>query len=58
MFEHIMQMGPILVLAGLIAGWMAEAASRAGGYGFIVDMVLGLIGSMIGGAIVWVLIIQ
>ena len=56
MFEHIMQMGPILVLAGLIAGWMAEAASRAGGYGFIVDMVLGLIGSMVGGAMVWVLI--
>jgi uncharacterized membrane protein YeaQ/YmgE (transglycosylase-associated protein family) len=56
MFEHIMQMGPILVLAGLIAGWMAEAASRAGGYGFIVDMALGLIGSMVGGAIVWVLI--
>jgi uncharacterized membrane protein YeaQ/YmgE (transglycosylase-associated protein family) len=56
MFEHIMQMGPILVLAGLIAGWMAEAGSRAGGYGFIVDMVLGLIGSMVGGAIVWVLI--
>ena len=56
MFEHSMQMGPILVLAGLIAGWMAEAASRAGGYGFIVDMVLGLIGSMVGGAIVWVLI--
>ena len=42
MFEHIVQMGPILVLAGLIAGWVAEAASRAGGYGFIVDMVPGL----------------
>ena len=34
----------------------AEAASRAGGYGFILDMVLGLIGSVVGGAIVWVLI--
>jgi uncharacterized membrane protein YeaQ/YmgE (transglycosylase-associated protein family) len=56
MFEHIMQMGPMLVLAGLIAGWVAEAASRAGGYGFIVDMVLGLIGSAIGGAMVWALI--
>ena len=54
MFEHIVQMGPMLVIAGLIAGWVAEAASRAGGYGFIVDMVLGLIGSMVGGAIVWV----
>jgi uncharacterized membrane protein YeaQ/YmgE (transglycosylase-associated protein family) len=56
MFEHIVQMGPMLVLAGLIAGWVAEAASRAGGYGFIFDMVFGLVGSVVGGAIVWVLI--
>ena len=56
MFEHIVQMGPMLVLAGLIAGWVAEAASRAGGDGFIFDMVLGLIGSVVGGAIVWALI--
>jgi uncharacterized membrane protein YeaQ/YmgE (transglycosylase-associated protein family) len=56
MFEHIVQMGPMLVLAGLIAGWVAEAAARAGGYGFIVDMALGLIGSVVGGSIVWVLI--
>lgn len=55
MFEHIMQMGPMLILAGLIAGWVAEAASRARGYGFVIDMVLGFIGSVIGGAIVWVL---
>jgi uncharacterized membrane protein YeaQ/YmgE (transglycosylase-associated protein family) len=46
----------MLVLAGLIGGWVAEAASRAGGYGFIFDMVLGLIGSVVGGAIVWVFI--
>ena len=56
MCEHIVQMGPMLVIAGLIAGWVAEAASRAGGYGFIVDMVLGLIGSVVGGVIVWVLV--
>ena len=53
MFEHIMQMGPMLVLAGLIAGWVAEAAARAGGYGFILDMLVGLIGSVVVGAIVW-----
>jgi hypothetical protein len=35
MLEHIVQMGPMLVLAGLIAGWVAEAASRAGGYRFV-----------------------
>jgi uncharacterized membrane protein YeaQ/YmgE (transglycosylase-associated protein family) len=56
MFEHIIQIGPMLVLAGLIAGWVAEAASRAGGYGFILDMVIGLIGSIVAGTIVWGLI--
>jgi len=56
MLEHIVQMGPMLVLAGLIAGWVAEAASRAGGYGFILDMGLGLMGSVVAGSIVWVLI--
>ena len=47
MLEHIAQMGPILVLAGLMAGWTAEAVSRAGGYGLVSDMVLGLIGSVL-----------
>jgi uncharacterized membrane protein YeaQ/YmgE (transglycosylase-associated protein family) len=56
MFEHIVQMGPMLVLGGLVAGWVAEAAARVGGYGFVFDMVLGLIGSVVAGAIVWVLI--
>ena len=55
MFEHIIQLGPMLVLAALIAGWVAEAASRAGGYGFIPDMVVGLVGSVVAGAIVWAL---
>jgi uncharacterized membrane protein YeaQ/YmgE (transglycosylase-associated protein family) len=55
MFEHIIQIGPMLVLAGLIAGWVAEAASRAGGYGFILDMAVGLVGSVVAGAIVWAL---
>jgi hypothetical protein len=32
MTDHIAQMGPMLILAGLVAGWMAEAVSRAGGY--------------------------
>ena len=43
----------MLVLAGLIAGWVAEAGARAGGYGFILDMLIGLIGSVVVGAIVW-----
>jgi len=51
MFEHIIQIGPMLVLAGLMAGWVAEAASRAGGYGFILDMVVGLVGSVVLGGL-------
>ena len=56
MAEHIAQMVPMLILAGLAAGWMAEAVSRARGYGLIPDMVLGLVGSVAGGAIVWFVI--
>jgi uncharacterized membrane protein YeaQ/YmgE (transglycosylase-associated protein family) len=56
MTEHIAQMGPMLILAGLVAGWMAEVLSRAGGYGFITDMVIGLVGSVVGGAAVWILV--
>lgn len=56
MSEHIAHMGPMLILAGLIAGWVAEAVSRADGYGLILDMVLGLIGSVVVGSTVWVLL--
>jgi uncharacterized membrane protein YeaQ/YmgE (transglycosylase-associated protein family) len=56
MTEHIAQMGPMLILAGLAAGWMAEALSRAGSYGFITDMAIGLVGSVVGGAAVWILV--
>jgi uncharacterized membrane protein YeaQ/YmgE (transglycosylase-associated protein family) len=56
MSEHIAHMGPMLILAGLMAGWVAEAVSRADGYGLILDMVLGLIGSVIVGSTVRVLI--
>src|SRR5256885_13814149 len=33
MSETLVQMVPMLVLAGLIAAWLAEAGVRAGGYG-------------------------
>jgi uncharacterized membrane protein YeaQ/YmgE (transglycosylase-associated protein family) len=56
MLEHVVQLGPMLILAGLLAGWTAEAVSRAGGYGFIPDMVLGLVGSVVGGTTVWVFV--
>jgi uncharacterized membrane protein YeaQ/YmgE (transglycosylase-associated protein family) len=56
MAEHIAQMGPMLILAGLAVGWMAEAVSRARGYGLLPDMILGLVGSVVGGGLVWFLL--
>lgn len=56
MLEHIAQMGPMLVLAGLLIGWTAEAVSRAGGHGLIPDMVVGLIGSVLVGGIIGVVV--
>ena len=53
MVEHLAQMGPVLILAGLAVGWTAEAVSRAWGYGLLPDMSLGLIGSVVGGGILW-----
>ena len=34
---------------GLVAGWLAGKLSRGRGYGCITDIILGLIGSVIGG---------
>ena len=34
---------------GLVAGWLAGKLSRGRGYGCITDVILGLIGSFIGG---------
>ena len=54
MWEHVAQMGPMLVLAGLVVAWTVEVVSRAGGYGLIPDMVAGLIGSVLVGGIIGV----
>ena len=56
MLEYIAHMGPMLVLAGLIAGWTVETVSRAGGYGLIPDMMAGLIGSVLVGGIIWAVV--
>jgi hypothetical protein len=50
--EDIAQMGPMLVLAGVAVGWLSEAARRAGGYGFLADMSIALVGSVVVGGIV------
>ena len=55
MFEHIIQTAMRPARTSIGPRWVAEAASRAGGYGFILDMVVGLVGSVVAGAIVWAL---
>jgi uncharacterized membrane protein YeaQ/YmgE (transglycosylase-associated protein family) len=40
------------ILIGLIAGWAAGQLIRGEGYGMVADILLGIIGSVIGGALV------
>ncbi len=36
------------VLVGLLSGWLAGVVMKSGGYGLIGDIVLGLVGSILG----------
>ncbi len=37
------------IVVGLIAGWLAGQVMRGGGYGTIMDIVLGIVGAVVGG---------
>jgi uncharacterized membrane protein YeaQ/YmgE (transglycosylase-associated protein family) len=37
------------VVVGLLAGWLAGIVMKGGGYGLVGDLVLGLVGSVVGG---------
>jgi uncharacterized membrane protein YeaQ/YmgE (transglycosylase-associated protein family) len=37
------------IVLGLIAGWLAGKIARGEGYGCITDIILGLVGSVVGG---------
>jgi uncharacterized membrane protein YeaQ/YmgE (transglycosylase-associated protein family) len=39
-------------VVGLVAGWLAGMVMKGGGYGMLGDVIVGLIGSMIGGFLV------
>lgn len=39
----------IFLLVGLVAGWLAGKLVRGGGYGLLGDLLIGIIGAMIGG---------
>jgi uncharacterized membrane protein YeaQ/YmgE (transglycosylase-associated protein family) len=41
----------IFLLVGLIAGWLAGKLIRGGGYGLLGDMVIGVLGAVIGGVL-------
>jgi len=37
------------IVVGLIAGWLAGQVMKGGGYGIVVDIILGLLGAVVGG---------
>jgi uncharacterized membrane protein YeaQ/YmgE (transglycosylase-associated protein family) len=37
------------IVVGIIAGWLAGVVMSGGGYGILGDMLLGLVGALIGG---------
>ena len=37
------------IVLGLVAGWLADQFMRGGGYGIIGDIVLGILGALVGG---------
>jgi uncharacterized membrane protein YeaQ/YmgE (transglycosylase-associated protein family) len=39
------------IIIGVIAGWLTGKIMKGSGFGFIMDMVVGIIGAMIGGFI-------
>ncbi len=39
------------IVVGLIAGWLAGLVVRGGGYGVIGDIILGIVGALVGGFI-------
>lgn len=39
------------IVVGLIAGWLAGMVMKGGGYGVVGDIILGIIGAIVGGFI-------
>jgi uncharacterized membrane protein YeaQ/YmgE (transglycosylase-associated protein family) len=48
-------MFPIMIVGGVLAGWLAGFVMERGGYGLMWDIVLGLAGSAVGSWIFWAL---
>lgn len=37
------------IIVGIIAGWLAGLVMRGGGYGVVGNMILGIVGALVGG---------
>jgi len=37
------------IIIGVVAGWITGKLMKGGGYGFFMDMVVGLVGALVGG---------
>ncbi len=46
------------IVLGLIAGWLAGMLMKGGGYGIVGDIVLGILGALVGGWLTEVLLGQ
>jgi uncharacterized membrane protein YeaQ/YmgE (transglycosylase-associated protein family) len=44
------------IILGIVAGWIAGLIMRGGGYGLIGDLVLGVLGALVGGWLTGVLL--
>jgi uncharacterized membrane protein YeaQ/YmgE (transglycosylase-associated protein family) len=58
--EMTLHPGGILawVFVGLFAGWLAARVMGGGSYGIVADIILGLIGALVGGFVFGLLILQ
>jgi len=50
--EYVVQMFPMVAIAGLLVAWLAQIAKTNRGYGFLPDMALALAGSVGAGALI------
>jgi len=46
----------VWIVLGLVAGWLAGQVMKGGGYGLVGDIVLGIVGAIVGGFLTGVLL--
>jgi len=44
------------IIVGLLAGWLTGMLMKGSGYGLLGDLLLGLIGSIVGGWLFWLIL--